>query len=164
MKSFKKLMSDYGLGVIIILLLLAFAISTFADYVTTKVGGGSEAHTPLAQMASTYADSPSMDVTESMAPQESEPSAPKLSGQSGPVQDPVDLLPADANSEFSELAPSSNVANNTGMLEAGFHYGGADQPMRNANLQIRKEEPNPQQNVGPWQQSTIEADPYKMGI
>ena len=32
------------------------------------------------------------------------------------------------------------------------------QSLRNANLQIRSEPPNPQLNVGPWNQSTIESD------
>ena len=36
MASLKKLMSDYGLGVIIILLLSAFAVSTLADYINKK--------------------------------------------------------------------------------------------------------------------------------
>jgi hypothetical protein len=30
--------------------------------------------------------------------------------------------------------------------------------LRNANLQIRSEPPNPQMTVGPWNQSTIEPD------
>ena len=42
MASLKKLMSDYGLGVIIILLLLAFAVSTLSDYINNKALGGSE--------------------------------------------------------------------------------------------------------------------------
>ena len=59
MASLKKLMSDYGLGAIIILLLLAFAISTLSDYINNKALGGSEGHANLAASAAAYSDGPS---------------------------------------------------------------------------------------------------------
>ena len=45
-------------------------------------------------------------------------------------------------------------------LTAGVHVGinTVGQSLRNANLQIRSEPPNPQKKVGPWMQSTIEPD------
>ena len=39
--------------------------------------------------------------------------------------------------------------------------------MRNANLQVRSEPPNPQTNVSPWMNTTIEPDlmraPFEIG-
>ena len=45
-------------------------------------------------------------------------------------------------------------------LNAGYHVGvnTVGQTLRNANLQIRSEPPNPQLKVSPWLQSTIEPD------
>ena len=49
---------------------------------------------------------------------------------------------------------------NVSLLKAGHHIGinTVGQSLRNANLQIRSEPPNPQMNVGPWHQTTIEPD------
>jgi hypothetical protein len=72
-----------------------------------------------------------------------------------------DLLPADASSKWSQINPSSSgelVDQN--FLTAGYHIGvnTIGQSMRNANLQLRSEIPNPQVAVSPWLISTIEPD------
>jgi hypothetical protein len=76
-------------------------------------------------------------------------------------QNPADLLPKDTNSQWAQLNPAGkgDLAN-VNLLKAGYHIGidTVGQTLRNANLQIRSEPPNPQINVGPWQQSTIEPD------
>jgi len=77
------------------------------------------------------------------------------------VVDPAELLPKDANSEFSKLNPmGSGDLKNVSLLKAGWHIGinTVGQSLRNANLQLRSEPPNPQLNTGPWNQSTISAD------
>jgi len=45
-------------------------------------------------------------------------------------------------------------------LKAGYHIGidTIGQTLRNANLQIRSEPPNPQLYVGPWNNTTISPD------
>jgi hypothetical protein len=45
-------------------------------------------------------------------------------------------------------------------LTAGYHVGvnTVGQTLRNANLQLRSEPPNPQVPVSPWNISTIEPD------
>lgn len=73
-----------------------------------------------------------------------------------------DLLPKDAqNSKWSDLNPS-NVADISAQnfLTAGYHIGvnTVGQSLRNANLQLRSEIPNPQVAVSPWLISTIEPD------
>jgi len=77
------------------------------------------------------------------------------------VVDPAELLPKDANSEFSKLNPmGSGDLKNVSLLKAGWHIGinTVGQSLRNANLQLRSEPPNPQLNTGPWNQSTITGD------
>jgi len=77
------------------------------------------------------------------------------------IQNPSDLLPKDSNNQWAQLNPSGkgDLAN-INLLKAGYHIGidTIGQSLRNANLQIRSEPPNPQTNVGPWNQSTISSD------
>ena len=83
---------------------------------------------------------------------------PKIPGCSSvPVTDPKDLLPPAGSNAFDQPAPPPQ---DTNFLEAGFHMGidTVGQSLRNANLQLRSEPPNPQGNVGPWQNSTIQPD------
>jgi hypothetical protein len=77
------------------------------------------------------------------------------------VQDPSELLPRDTNSQWAQLNPAGqgDLAN-INLLKAGYHIGidTVGQSLRNANLQIRSEPPNPQVNTGPWNASTITHD------
>jgi hypothetical protein len=79
----------------------------------------------------------------------------------GGNQNPADLLPKDTNSQWAQLNPAGkgDLAN-INLLKAGYHIGidTIGQTLRNANLQIRSEPPNPQVNVGPWNLSTIDSD------
>ena len=78
-----------------------------------------------------------------------------------PVTNPADLLPKDDNSEWSQLN-SSNPGElaNINLLRAGHHacIVTVGSSLRNANLQVRSEPPNPHNNVSPWLNSTIEPD------
>ena len=69
---------------------------------------------------------------------------------------PNDLLPlkGDDNS-WLELQNNDN-----NLLQAGHHFGinTVGTTLRNANLSLRSEIPNPRIQVSPWQQSTIEPD------
>ena len=80
------------------------------------------------------------------------------------VVDPKELLPRDNNSEFSKLNPSgAGDLMNVSLLKAGHHIGinTVGQSLRNANLQLRSEPPNPKMDVGPWNSSTITGDPFR---
>lgn len=70
-----------------------------------------------------------------------------------------DLLPHDAaDSTWSQVNPAGQgEVGGTNFLTAGYHVGinTVGGSMRNANLQIRSEPPNPQLVVSPWQNSTI---------
>ncbi len=73
-----------------------------------------------------------------------------------------DLLPKDAaNSKWAQINPSgSGMLGDQNFLTAGYHVGinTVGQSLRNANLQLRSEPPNPQVAVSPWGISTIEPD------
>jgi hypothetical protein len=72
-----------------------------------------------------------------------------------------DLLPKDANLKWAQINPSSaGDITDKNFLTAGYHIGidTKGQSLRNANLQLRSEIPNPQVAVSPWLISTIEPD------
>ena len=81
--------------------------------------------------------------------------------QGAPVADPSELLPKDQNNEWARLNPNGdNDLKNVNLLKAGFHHGidTIGSSLRNANLQLRSEPPNPVDKVSPWMNSTIEPD------
>ena len=84
---------------------------------------------------------------------------PTNSCNNQPMMDPKELLPNSANNEWSSIAPSNDLKN-INMLNAGHHIGinTVGSSLRNANLQVRSEPVIPQSNVGPWNNTTIEAD------
>lgn len=75
---------------------------------------------------------------------------------------PSELLPADMNSQWAQVNPSgAGDIQGKNFLSAGALIGvnTIGQSLRNANLQLRAEPPNPQSGaVGPWLQSTIAPD------
>lgn len=66
-----------------------------------------------------------------------------------------DLLPSDDNSTWNDVNPegTGSVAYKN-FLDVGHHIGQVN-VLRNADLGIRTEIPNPQFATGPWSQSTI---------
>lgn len=75
--------------------------------------------------------------------------------------DPKDLLPNEATTKWAQTNPSGQgTIGDQNFLNAGYHVGinTVGQSMRNANLQLRSEPPNPQKLVSPWLQSTIDPD------
>ena len=73
----------------------------------------------------------------------------------------VDLLPADTNNQWAQVNPTgAGDIQGKNFLSAGALIGvnTIGQSLRNANQQLRSEPANPQVQVGPWQQSTIEPD------
>ena len=76
---------------------------------------------------------------------------------------PNDLLPTNISSEWSEShSDPSGILNNVNLLPAGAHIGvdTVGQTLRNANLQLRAEPPNPKMSTGPWNTSTIGSNPH----
>ena len=84
---------------------------------------------------------------------------PNNSCSNQPMMDPKELLPSDKNNEWSNIMPNNDLKD-VQMLNAGHHIGinTVGSSLRNANLQIRSEPVIPQNNVGPWNNTTIEPD------
>ena len=83
------------------------------------------------------------------------------------MPDPAALLPKDQNSAWSKLNPSGQGnLDKVNLLKAGYHIGidTVGQSLRNANLQLRSEPANPQMNVGPWNNTTIEPDVMRVPL
>ena len=79
------------------------------------------------------------------------------------IQNPADLLPHSQNDpKWSVLSPSGEgELANINLLQAGYHAGidTIGSSLRNANLQVRSEPPNPiLTNISPWNISTITPD------
>jgi hypothetical protein len=75
--------------------------------------------------------------------------------------DPMELLPKDVNSQWAQLNPTgAGDLKGVNLLSAGALIGidTIGNTLRNANLQVRSEPPNPQLNVGPWNNTTIAPD------
>jgi len=74
---------------------------------------------------------------------------------------PSDLLPSDECNLWSQNNPNASPdLSNTNFLQAGWATGVSTvgSTMRNANLQLRSDPPNPQKVVSPWGQTTIGPD------
>jgi len=86
---------------------------------------------------------------------------PNCSGQAN--INPADLLPKDNNSSWNLKPMGSGDFLGVNLLNAGYLIGvdTIGSSLRNANLQVRSEPPNPQLQVSPWMNTTIEPDPFR---
>ena len=86
---------------------------------------------------------------------------PNCSGQAN--INPADLLPKDNNSSWSMKPMGSGDFLGVNLLNAGYLIGvdTIGSSLHNANLQVRSEPPNPQLQVSPWMNTTIEPDPFR---
>lgn len=87
------------------------------------------------------------------------PILPPSCAKKSSFDDPKELLPQAADNTFSVLQPVNDLQG-VNLLQAGHHIGidSVGSSLRNSNLQVRSEPPNPQTNVGPWMNTTIEPD------
>lgn len=72
---------------------------------------------------------------------------------------PTELLPVEGGFADSNPAPQGQLSNRN-FFESGHHPGLNTQSstLKNANLQLRSDPLIPRRDVGPWHQSTYEAD------
>jgi len=80
---------------------------------------------------------------------------------------PQELLPGDANSTWAQVNPAGQGdLGSQNFLNAGHHIGvnTVGQTLRNSNMGLRSEPPNPQLKVSPWNQTTIDPDSNRRGL
>lgn len=148
-------------------------IYVFYNYSNKKMGsmdgmaGGRRGPAPAEVMKAREGGNPSasapMGANEQFAPVTGMESTQGLppSCSAGNVPDPAELLPKDQNNEWARLNPQgSNDFSQVNLLKAGHHAGidTVGSSLRNANLQLRSEPPNPTSKVSPWLNTTIEPD------
>lgn len=75
-----------------------------------------------------------------------------------PVNNVSDLLPTDSNADWAKLNPGLNAGATPDLLSTGTIIGISRAPLRNSNLQYRSDPVIPKQDIGPWNQSTIDQD------
>lgn len=146
LKGLQTFFTTERIVVLVIFLVLIFALASYANM---KAGGAE------------------MMETGEPAEKKEEPAVELMTAPSGyasqSVANPSDLLPKDENSEFAALNPTSMNKGDVLMpdlLQAGHHVGvdTVGQSLRNANLQLRSDPVIPKNDVGPWNNTTIEAD------
>ena len=167
--SLKKLWNDYGIIGVLVILAIAYGIYQLSMRMDKKSQAGSESMSQKRNSAynngGSKAPQPSQEGGNEVY---SSVNSGQTSGQGIPSscnklnnQNPADLLPKDSNSQWAQLNPAGkgDLAN-INLLKAGYHIGidTVGQSLRNANLQIRSEPPNPQVDSGPWNLSTMEPD------
>lgn len=173
-KMFKKVKSEQVLGIVGLLVLL-FALYKYSQNKNLFKMGMTQGKAPLspatyppkqssvttsvkgASSGSTYAPYNGASTSATST------SATTISAMNKAIANPADLLPKSNGSNFSGVPAQSNLSN-IGLLNptqvVGINTQGSS--LRNANLQVRSEPPNPRSNTNcPWNISTIESDTFR---
>jgi hypothetical protein len=141
-------------------IVLVYAVYTYSDqkfvvpYEPNQVDTSGRSRAPQQQQ-------PQQQLPSGMDGMTGQGGAPPAGASQLPVANPSDLLPRDSNNQWGSLNPSgSGDLQGQNLLSATFLTGidTIGNTMKNANLQLRSEPPNPQLNVGPWNQSTFAPD------
>jgi hypothetical protein len=148
LKEMKSFISMEKMLMFIILCGLIFALSEYYNTKSLVVDRFGDAETP-STTEQRVVDTPS-------TPLVTQPNTYGLQN----TANPRDLLPADSNSEWSNLNPTSMNGEMPDLLTAGHHIGldTIGQSLKNANLQLRSDPIITKSETGPWNQSTIETD------
>lgn len=157
LSDLEKTLRTNHILVILGAIVLVYAVYTYSDQ---KFVAPFE---PLQSDVNNRQKAPAVQVTQQPAPLSADASAvaPPSAGSNLPVANPADLLPRDSNNQWGSLNPAgSGDLQGQNLLSATFLTGidTIGNTMKNANLQLRSEPPNPQLNVGPWNQSTFAPD------
>jgi hypothetical protein len=183
--SIKKFLNDYGILLVVVLGAVVLLWPSLSRYFGSKMSSGHESMDDKPNSAYANKQAPQQPNT-AVVPADSSgqnevfaavsgiqsPNPGMPSAYANPsVTNPAELLPNDSNGQWAQLNPSGKGdLSNINLLKAGYHIGidTIGQSLRNANLQIRSEPPNPQIDVGIWNRSTIEPDllrvPLEIGV
>jgi hypothetical protein len=164
MSKFSKLLSGQTFLIVLIVVVLGFGVYSYSGNKYGSFDGFDGAsYTPQASpLASPQASIPPSSPSPVDMPSMSTAASASSGGYSAKaVANPSDLLPQDSNNQWSQLNPVlSNNQQFPDLLQAGYHIGldTIGQTLRNPNYQLRSDPIIPKQEIGPWNQSTIEPD------
>lgn len=155
--GFKKVLARKELVIAVVALFIGFALLSYSGSKSFSLDGMGVGHRDQSDY---LAKQPSVADTHAQyvvpAP---EGIADQKSGYNlSPVNNAADLLPNDPNSEWAQLNPGLNAGATPDLLSPGQYIGISSAPLRNSNLQYRSDPVIPRQDIGPWNQSTIEQD------
>jgi hypothetical protein len=162
--GFNKFFARKELVIIVIAVLIMMALLSYSGSKSFSLDGLEDGSSPPSYSAQTQALAKQPSVRETSAQHVAPAPEGIVTGQGAqlkPVNNPSDLLPKDANSDWAQLNPSvMNAGATPDLLQAGYHIGldTIGQTLRNANYQLRSDPIIPKQDIGPWSQSTIEPD------
>ena len=170
-KMFRNLKNEHVLGIVGLLVLL-FALYKYSENKNIFQMGMTQGRAPLSPAPVTNTNQPMVtgaSQSNTYAPFNGSAgvnvsnSATSSSAMNKAIANPSDLLPSDSNSSWASLNPMGdlkniNLLNPTQVV--GINTQGSS--LRNANLQLRSEPPNPRTNTNcPWNISTIEDDKFR---
>ena len=180
LKGIQKMVKPHHLLILLGIIVIIIALYHYSDNKSKTFSGlsniDSSSSSSLSNSPTSTVKNSSFQGVESLMPDnamnlnsQSNIKAPSCSSM--PTLDPSELLPKDTNELWSSSNPpvsggmgSMNFLNASAQLQSINTIGSS---LRNANLQVRSEPPNPQQKVSPWLNSTIEPDltrvPFEIG-
>ena len=161
LSDLEKTLRTNHILVIVGAIVLVYAVYTYSDQKFVAPYEPLQSDAKNRQKATTGADMNQQPATVGMDGMSGQSGAPLASAAQLPVANPADLLPRDTNNQWGSLNPSgAGDLQGQNLLSATFLTGidTIGNTMKNANLQLRSEPPNPQLNVGPWNQSTFAPD------
>jgi hypothetical protein len=149
---------------VLIVVLIIFVLYYFLGGRQVLQNSGSLITQPVGESVDTPAEVPSQLPSPSspFGATSNLPNDPTLSSFPRDQLTAQDLLPKDQQSSLWAQSYPEGQGNlqDKNFLQSGFHVGinSVGNSLRNANLQLRSEPPNPQVLVSPWAQSTIAPD------
>tara|TARA_B110000285_G_scaffold29792_1_gene30325 strand:- start:1378 stop:1914 length:537 start_codon:yes stop_codon:yes gene_type:complete len=158
----KKNMTNLALGVLVIVLLAALFnnVTEFREKMCSLWESVMPSVEPLSGSALVVTD------TSNEVPEQVETKPKKVSfKKETKALSAKDLLPANSDASASLWAKINPVGEAT-LKDKNFLVGVDTQgsSLRNANLQLRADPPNPRKSVSPWMNSTIESDPTRNSL
>ena len=164
-QGFNKFMNRKELLIAVVVLVVGVALLSYSSTKSFSIDGledGSQGRPSSSSHPSSYSAQTNSLAQPSVADTNAQHVVPVSEKTSDytmrPVNNVSDLLPNDPNSEWAKLNPSLNAGTTPDLLSAGTIIGINRAPLRNSNLQYRSDPVIPKQDIGPWNQSTIDQD------
>ena len=168
-QGFAKFINRKELVIAVVALVVGVAILSYSNTKSFSMDGyegGEILQTPTnPNQSSSYSSETNSLAQPSVAETSAQYVVPVINSESmlnnyamRPVNDVSDLLPSDSNAEWAKLNPGLNAGATPDLLSAGTIIGINRTPLRNSNLQYRSDPVIPKQDIGPWNQSTIDMD------
>lgn len=153
-KMLKNMRFEYILGIVGVLILV-FALFKYSGEKDLQLSGMQTMNTPQVNNTNNNPVTISQPVTNAVS---------QGSSSQQDVTDPSELLPSNSNG-WNGLNPNPTPGlENVSLLTAPDRnsINTVSSSLRNANLQLRSDPPNPRGNTNcPWNNSTIEGDPFR---